>query len=119
MIFDRSWYNRAGVELVLGFCTKEQRRRFLEPCPAFEKVIVKNGIQLIKYWLELGHEQQGRRFEARIEDPLRQWKLSPRISSPVASGSPIREPATSCWKPRTPNGRRGRSSDPILSAGRA
>jgi polyphosphate kinase 2 len=77
VIFDRSWYNRAGVELVLGFCTKEEHRRFLELCPAFEKVIVENGIQLIKYWLEVGDEEQARRFEARIEDPLRQWKLSP------------------------------------------
>jgi polyphosphate kinase len=77
VIFDRSWYNRAGVEYVLGFCTKEQHRRFLELCPPFEKVLVENGIQLIKYWLEVGNKEQKRRFEARIEDPLRQWKLSP------------------------------------------
>ena len=77
VIFDRSWYNRAGVEYVLGFCTKEQHRRFLELCPAFEKVIVENGICLIKYWLEVSNKEQKRRFEARIEDPLRQWKLSP------------------------------------------
>jgi polyphosphate kinase 2 len=77
VIFDRSWYNRAGVEYVLGFCTKEQHRRFLELCPGFEKVIVENGIYLIKYWLEVSNKEQKRRFEARIEDPLRQWKLSP------------------------------------------
>ncbi len=77
VIFDRSWYNRAGVEHVLGFCTKEQRRKFLEVCPAFEKQVVDNGIRLFKYWLEVGSQEQKRRFQARIEDPLRQWKLSP------------------------------------------
>jgi polyphosphate kinase 2 len=77
VIFDRSWYNRAGVEHVMGFCTKEQHRRFLELCPKIEKFIVEGGIQLIKYWLEVSDEEQKRRFEARIDDPLRQWKLSP------------------------------------------
>lgn len=77
VIFDRSWYNRAGVEYVMGFCTKEEHRRFLELCPDFEKHVVDGGIMLIKYWLEVSNEEQERRFEARIEDPLRQWKLSP------------------------------------------
>jgi len=77
VIFDRSWYNRAGVEHVLGFCTKEQHRRFLETCPLFEKQVIDNGIRLLKYWLEVSPAEQKRRFEARIEDPLRQWKLSP------------------------------------------
>ena len=77
VIFDRSWYNRAGVEYVLGFCGKEQHRKFLEVCPAFEKQLVENGIRLLKYWLEVSPEEQKRRFQARIEDPLRQWKLSP------------------------------------------
>jgi polyphosphate kinase 2 len=77
VIFDRSWYNRAGVEHVLGFCTREQHRRFLEVCPLFEKQVVESGIRLFKYWLEVGPDEQKRRFEARIEDPLRQWKLSP------------------------------------------
>lgn len=77
VIFDRSWYNRAGVEYVLGFCTKEQHRRFLEGCPIFEKYATDGGIQLIKYWLEVSEKEQARRFEARIADPLRQWKLSP------------------------------------------
>jgi polyphosphate kinase len=77
VIFDRSWYNRAGVEYVMGFCTKEQHRRFLQVCPEFELFVVDDGILLIKYWLEVGEEEQKRRFEARIEDPLRQWKLSP------------------------------------------
>jgi polyphosphate kinase 2 len=77
VIFDRSWYNRAGVERVMGFCTKEQCEKFLIDCPAFEKHIVNAGIYLIKYWLEVSNDEQKRRFEARIEDPLRQWKLSP------------------------------------------
>jgi polyphosphate kinase 2 len=77
VIFDRSWYNRAGVEHVMGFCTKEQHRRFLEVCPEIEKFAVDAGIQLIKYWLEVSNKEQKRRFEARINDPLRQWKLSP------------------------------------------
>ncbi len=77
VIFDRSWYNRAGVERVMGFCTKEQSRRFLEVCPMFEKEIVAGGIILIKFWLEVGKKEQEQRFEARIDDPLRQWKLSP------------------------------------------
>ena len=77
VIFDRSWYNRAGVEYVMGFCTKEQHREFLKLCPTVEKYIVDGGIILIKYWLEVGKKEQQRRFEARIQDPLRQWKLSP------------------------------------------
>ncbi len=77
VIFDRSWYNRAGVELVMGFCKKEQYERFLELCPTVEGYITKGGIILIKYWLEVSNEEQERRFEARVEDPLRQWKLSP------------------------------------------
>jgi len=77
VIFDRSWYNRAGVEHVMGFCTKEQHRLFLERCPVVEKYIVDGGIILIKLWLEVGDEEQKRRFEARVTDPVRQWKLSP------------------------------------------
>jgi polyphosphate kinase 2 len=77
VIFDRSWYNRAGVEHVMGFCTKEQHARFLDRCPVIEKYIVDGGIQLIKIWLESSDKEQKRRFEARMEDPVRQWKLSP------------------------------------------
>ena len=76
IIFDRSWYNRAGVEYVMGFCTEEQHRRFLEQCPVFEQYVTRGGIILIKFWLEVSNEEQERRFRARIEDPLRQWKLS-------------------------------------------
>src|SRR6201986_2768398 len=77
VIFDRSWYNRAGVEYVMGFCTPDQHRRFLALCPAFEKFLVDNGILLLKIWLEVGQEEQEKRFHARITDPMRQWKLSP------------------------------------------
>ena len=77
VIFDRSWYNRAGVEYVLGFCTPEQHDAFLANVPVFEKFVVAGGVQLIKIWLESSDKEQKRRFEARIDDPLRQWKLSP------------------------------------------
>jgi len=77
VIFDRSWYNRAGVEYVMGFCSKADRRRFLERVPEIEQYIVDGGIRLIKFWLEVSDKEQKRRFEARIDDPVRQWKLSP------------------------------------------
>ena len=77
VIFDRSWYNRAGVEYVMGFCTPKQHKRFLKVCPEVEKFIVDGGVILIKLWMEVGNEEQKRRFEARATDPLRQWKLSP------------------------------------------
>jgi polyphosphate kinase 2 len=77
VIFDRSWYNRAGVERVMGFSSEEQYEAFLERIPDYEKDFIRAGIHLIKFWLEVGDEEQKRRFEARIEDPRRQWKLSP------------------------------------------
>jgi len=77
VIFDRSWYNRAGVELVMGFVTPKDYKRFLKGTPVFEKAMVQDGILLLKIWLEVGQEEQQKRFEARIKDPLRQWKLSP------------------------------------------
>jgi len=77
VILDRSWYNRVGVEYVMGFCTPEEARRFLTNCPLVEKWVVEAGIILIKIWLEVGMKEQERRFLARINDPLRQWKLSP------------------------------------------
>jgi polyphosphate kinase 2 len=77
VIFDRSWYNRAGVEYVMGFCSKEEYRRFLELCPIVERYIASSGILLLKFWLEVSNEEQERRFQERIDDPLRQWKLSP------------------------------------------
>jgi polyphosphate kinase 2 (PPK2 family) len=77
VIFDRSWYNRAGVERVMGFSSDKQIARFLKLCPVFERFVVNGGVTLIKLWLEVSNDEQERRFEARIKDPLRQWKLSP------------------------------------------
>ena len=77
VIFDRSWYNRAGVEPVMGFCSDKEHKRFLEICPQVEKFLIGGGVTLIKLWMEVSNDEQKRRFEARIEDPVRQWKLSP------------------------------------------
>jgi polyphosphate kinase len=77
VLFDRSWYNRAGIEKVLGFCTPEEYRLFLRQCPVFERLLVDDGIHLIKYWFSVSDAEQARRFEARIDDPMRRWKLSP------------------------------------------
>ena len=77
VVFDRSWYNRAGIEHVMGFCSQEQYESFLRLCPLVEDAVLQNGVQLIKLWLEVGQEEQERRMTARIDDPLRQWKLSP------------------------------------------
>ena len=77
VLFDRSWYNRAGVEHVMGFCTKEEYGRFLHQCPIFERLLVEDGILLRKYWFSVSDIQQERRFDSRLEDPMRRWKLSP------------------------------------------
>ena len=77
VIFDRSWYNRAGVEHVMGFCSDKEYERFLEMCPQVEKFLIDGGTMLLKFWLEVSNAEQKRRFEARIADPVRQWKLSP------------------------------------------
>ena len=77
VLFDRSWYNRAGVEHVLGFCTKEEYGRFLHQCPIFERLLVEDGILLRKYWFSVSDEEQERRFRSRLDDPMRRWKLSP------------------------------------------
>ncbi len=77
MIFDRSWYNRAGVERVMGFCTEDQARGFLKVVPSFERLMIDSGIILLKYWLEVSPEEQTRRLEQRIEDGRKIWKLSP------------------------------------------
>jgi polyphosphate kinase 2 len=77
VLFDRSWYNRAGVERVMGFCTKEEYGRFLHQCPIFERLLVEDGILLRKYWFSVSDEEQQLRFRSRLEDPMRQWKLSP------------------------------------------
>jgi polyphosphate kinase 2 len=76
-LFDRSWYNRAGVETVMGYCTKEEYTEFLRACPEFERMLVRSGIHLIKYWFSVSDEEQERRFKARLKDPTKRWKLSP------------------------------------------
>jgi polyphosphate kinase 2 len=77
VLFDRSWYNRAVVEPVMGWCTKEQYREFLRSCPEFERMLVRSGIIVVKYWFSVSDEEQERRFQKRMEDPRRRWKLSP------------------------------------------
>ena len=77
VLMDRSWYNRAGVERVMGYCTEEEYREFLHSCPEFERMLVRSGIILVKYWFSVSDEEQERRFQARIEDPTKRWKLSP------------------------------------------
>ena len=77
VILDRSWYNRAGVERVMGFCTEEEHQEFLRSCPEFERMLVRSGITVIKYWFSVSDEEQERRFQNRIQDPTRRWKLSP------------------------------------------
>jgi len=77
VLFDRSWYNRAGVERVMGFCTDEEYREFLRSCPEFERMLVRSGVILIKYWFSVSDEEQERRFQARLHDPTKRWKLSP------------------------------------------
>ena len=77
VLFDRSWYNRAGVERVMGFCTDEQYEQFFQDVPEFERMLVRSGIRLVKYWFSITDEEQEMRFKARIHDPLKQWKLSP------------------------------------------
>lgn len=77
VLFDRSWYNRAGVERVMGFCTEDEYREFMRSCPEFERMLVRAGIILIKYWFSIADEEQEKRFQSRIDDPTRRWKLSP------------------------------------------
>ncbi len=77
VLFDRSWYNRAGVERVMNFCTEDEYREFLRSCPEFERMLIRSGITLVKYWFSVSDEEQERRFQARIDDPTKRWKLSP------------------------------------------
>ena len=86
MLFDRSWYNRAGVERVMGFATDEQVERFLQVTPPVEQAIINSGVILVKYWLEVSKEEQTRRFEERIDDCRKIWKLTPMDLNPTAAG---------------------------------
>ena len=109
VIFDRSWYNRAGVERVMGFCTDEQAKRFLEGTPLVEKAIVESGVTLIKYWLEVSPEEQTRRLAARIDDGRKTWKLSPMDLKSYGRWYDYSAPATRCSPPQTRPGLRGLS----------
>ena len=118
VIFDRSWYNRAGVEYVMDFCSKEEHERFLRVCPSIEKYIVDSGVQIIKFWLEVGDEEQKRRFEARIEDPLRQWKLSAMDLPSRSKWYAYSWARDQMLESRIQNTHRGRLCAPTISAAR-
>lgn len=107
VIFDRSWYNRAGVEKVMGFCTEEQAEKFLDGTPVMEKAMVDAGIILLKYWLEVTPKEQERRLRDRINDGRKIWKLSPMDINLLICGMNIPSPVTRCLKRPTPPGRRG------------
>ena len=119
VIFDRSWYNRLGVERVMGFVKEEQYKRFLELCPRIEQYIVDGGIMLIKIWLEVGMEEQEKRFAARVNDPLRQWKLSPMDVELYNRWHDYRARGTRCSRPPTASMRLGPSCEPTTSAAAA
>jgi polyphosphate kinase len=88
VLFDRSWYNRAGVERVMGFCSEDEYQEFLRSCPEFERMLVRAGVTLVKYWFSVSDEEQKRRFRQRIEDPTKRWKLTPM--DPGVTGSVVR-----------------------------
>ena len=92
VLFDRSWYNRAGVERVMGFCTGTEYQEFLHSCPEFECMLIRSGIILLKYWFSVSNEEQERRFQSRIHDPTKRWKLSPRTSNRADAGRIIHGP---------------------------
>ena len=119
VIFDRSWYNRAGVERVMGFCTPEETQRFLEMAPGVEKAMVDSGILLFKYWLEVSPDEQTRRLQSRIDDPRKIWKLSDMDLRSYRSGTTTRRPGTTCWPAPTRRGHRGTSRPPTTRSGRA
>jgi len=107
VLFDRSWYNRAGVEKVMGYCADEEYREFLRSCPEFERMLIRSGITLIKYWFSVSDEEQERRFQARIDDPTKRWKLSPMDLESRRRWWSTRRPRTRCSPTRTSSSRRG------------
>ena len=120
IIFDRSWYNRAGVERVMGFCSEHEARHFLEMVPAVEKAMVDSGIILVKYWLEVSPDEQTRRLEHRIDDPRKIWKLSDMdLKSYALWDDYSRARATTCSRPPTRRGLPGTSRTPTTRSGRA
>ena len=115
VLFDRSWYNRAGVEHVMGFCTQEEYTEFLRSCPEFERMLVRSGIILLKYWFSVSDEEQERRFHERAGDPARRWKLSEMDIQSRESGWSSRRPRTRCSSTPTSSKRRGTPSRPTTS----
>ena len=118
VLMDRSWYNRAGVERVMGFCTQGEYRRFLRQCPVFERLLIEDGILLRKYWFSVSDAEQERRFRSRLDDPMRRWKLSPmdvesimrwqdysRAKDEMFVHTDIRVAPGTWWRPRTSAGR--------------
>ena len=120
VIFDRSWYNRAGVEHVMGFCTDDEYAEFMRACPEFEGMLVRSGIVLLKYWFSVSDDEQERRFRARLEGPDEALEAQPRwTSSRATSGSSTRRPRTRCSCTRTSRRRRGSPSSPTTRSARA
>ena len=118
VLFDRSWYNRAGVERVMGFCTEAEYQAFLRDAPEFERMLVHSGIVLVKYWFSVSDAEQERRFQSRLDDPTKRWKLSARWTSNRArNGSTTRGPRTRCSPTRTSSRRPGTWSTPTTRSG--
>jgi polyphosphate kinase 2 (PPK2 family) len=107
VLFDRSWYNRAGVERVMGFCTADEVEEFFRSVPEFERMLVRSGIVLLKYWFSITDEEQEFRFKMRIHDPLKQWKLSPMDMESRVHWEGTRRPRKRCWPGRTRRTRDG------------
>ncbi len=116
VLLDRSWYNRAGVERVMGFCDEEEYREFLRSCPEFERMLIRSGIILVKYWFSVSDAEQERRFQDRIDDPTKRWKLSPMDMNRASTGSSTRGRRTRCSPTPTPSRRPGSWSRPTTSA---
>jgi polyphosphate kinase 2 len=112
VLFNRSWYNRAGVERVMGFCTKAETEEFLETVPHFEAMLIRAGITVLKYYLDITKHEQKKRLASRRKDPLKQWKLSPIDAKAEKLGKPTARRATACWSARIARSRRGASSAP-------
>ena len=107
VLFDRSWYNRAGVEKVMGFCTEEEYWNFLRSCPRFEEMLIHSGILVVKYWFSVSDEEQEKRFRDRIEDPLKRWKFSEWTWSPGVNGWNTARLKMKCFPILTPSYRPG------------
>jgi polyphosphate kinase 2 (PPK2 family) len=118
VLFDRSWYNRAGVERVMGFCDDGEYREFLRSCPIFEEMLVRSGILLIKYWFSVNDEEQERRFQERIRNPIKRWKLSPMDVESQSAEWNIPGPRMSCLPTPIARRRPGTSSMPTTRSGR-